>query len=84
MTAVTMVSFPSTGESDIRSNLANELSRWRHTPLPRGRLGSKKGCACTVLSSNIFTPYSIPHIVPQPTMMNIVRTIGDQPHAPNP
>ena len=41
-TAVTMVPFPSTAESDIRSNLANRGSRGRHTPLPLDRLGSKK------------------------------------------
>ena len=40
MTAVTLVPFPSTAESDIRSNLADQGSRGRHTPLPLGRLGS--------------------------------------------
>eukprot|EP00966_Prymnesium_polylepis_P197192 4569932-Prymnesium_polylepis.1 len=46
MTAVTLVPFPSTAESDIRSNMAIEGrsrgSRGRHTPLPPYRLGSKK------------------------------------------
>ena len=41
-TAVTLVPFPSTAESDIRSNLANRGSRGRHTPLPLGWLGSEK------------------------------------------